>query len=57
MKLTRPLQHNSRNKQRSLPDNTVRSSTKQFRRVRSYDNTPIPTEQKQRHTPTSPVNK
>jgi len=26
-KLTRPLQHNDRNKQRSLPDNTVRNST------------------------------
>jgi len=46
-KLIRPLQHNNRKKQRTLPDNTIHYSTRKFHRSRSYDNTPTPTEQQQ----------
>ena len=55
-KLIRPLQRNNRNKQRSLTDNTDHNSTRQLYRARSYDNTPTPTEQQQRRTPTLSVN-
>ena len=39
---------NKRNKQRTLPDNTIHYSTRQFHTARSYDNTPTPTEQQQK---------
>jgi len=47
-KLIRALQQNNRNEQRTLPDNTISYSTRQFHRVRSYDNMPTPTDQQQK---------
>jgi len=55
-KLICPLQQNNRNKHQTLPDNTIHYSTRQFHRVRSYDNAPTPMEQQQKRTLTSPVN-
>ena len=47
----------------SINNKTIETSSERYRkyypifqRARSFDNTPIPTEQQQRRTPTSPVN-